>query len=68
MRTYMDAAGLEEATVHCLKYSFAKNLGDTGTPLQVVAQLAGHESLQTTKRISGKQVERISEEKWRMLK
>ncbi|MBE3557580.1 MAG: tyrosine-type recombinase/integrase [Firmicutes bacterium] len=48
--TYMDAAGLEDATVHCLRHSFAKNLVDTGTPLQVVAQLAGHESLQATRR------------------
>ncbi|MBE3557353.1 MAG: tyrosine-type recombinase/integrase [Firmicutes bacterium] len=32
------------------KHSFAENLVDTGTPLQVVAQLAGHESLQTTRR------------------
>ncbi|MBE3557505.1 MAG: site-specific integrase, partial [Firmicutes bacterium] len=45
-----DNPGLEEATVHCLRHSFAKNLVDAGTPLQVVAQLAGHESLQTTRR------------------
>ncbi|MBE3557161.1 MAG: site-specific integrase [Firmicutes bacterium] len=31
-----------------MRHSFAKNLVDTGMPLQVMAQLAGHESLQTT--------------------
>ncbi|MBE3557360.1 MAG: site-specific integrase [Firmicutes bacterium] len=50
MRTYMDAAGLEKATVHDLRHSFAKNLIDRGTLLQVMAQLAGHESLQVTRR------------------
>ncbi|MBE3557574.1 MAG: tyrosine-type recombinase/integrase [Firmicutes bacterium] len=32
------------------KHSFAENLADASTPLQVVAQLAGHGSLQTTRR------------------
>lgn len=50
LRHYLDAIGLQDATVHCLRHSFAKNLVDTGTPIQVVAQLAGHESLRTTRR------------------
>lgn len=50
LRRYLDAIGLQDVTVHCLRHSFAKNLVDTGTPIQVVAQLAGHESLRTTRR------------------
>jgi len=48
MRKYLNSVGLDDATVHCLRHSFSKNLIDQGQPLQVVAQLAGHESMETT--------------------
>lgn len=50
MRNYLDNLGLTDVTVHSLRHSFAKNLIDAGQPLQIVAQLAGHESLETTRR------------------
>ena len=34
---------------HTLRHSFAKNLVDAGTPLDQVATLLGHESLDTTR-------------------
>jgi len=42
-------ARLEDVTAHTLRHSFAKNLVDAGTPLDQVAILLGHESLDTTK-------------------
>jgi len=39
-----------EATPHSLRHSFCRNLLDRGVPLDQVAALAGHESLDTTKR------------------
>jgi integrase/recombinase XerD len=39
----------ENVTAHTLRHSFAKNLVDAGTPLDQVAILMGHESLDTTK-------------------
>ena len=50
MRNYLDNIGLTDVTVHSLRHSFAKNLIDAGQSLQIVAQLAGHESLETTRR------------------
>jgi site-specific recombinase XerD len=46
---YVYQARLEKCTAHTLRHSFAKNLLDAGTPLDQVATLLGHESLDTTK-------------------
>lgn len=46
---YVYQARLENCTAHTLRHTFAKNLIDTGTPLDQVATLLGHESLDTTK-------------------
>ncbi len=48
-RKYFDCINLPDATVHSLRHSFCKNLLDKETPLTVVAQLARHEKLETTK-------------------
>ena len=46
-RNGKDLAGL---TVHALRHTFCKNLVDAGVGLEQVAALAGHESLDTTRR------------------
>jgi site-specific recombinase XerD len=46
---YVYQARLEHCTAHTLRHSFAKNLVDAGTPLDQVATLLGHESLDTTR-------------------
>lgn len=46
---YAYQAQLEDCTSHTLRHTFAKNLVDAGTPLNQVATLLGHESLDTTK-------------------
>jgi site-specific recombinase XerD len=46
---YAYQARLEDCTSHTLRHSFAKNLVDAGTPLDQVATLLGHESLNTTR-------------------
>lgn len=46
---YAYQAQLEDCTSHTLRHTFAKNLVDTGTPLDQVATLLGHESLDTTR-------------------
>jgi integrase/recombinase XerC len=46
---YVYQARLEKCTAHTLRHSFAKNLIDTGTSLEVVASLLGHENLNTTR-------------------
>ncbi|WP_170270444.1 tyrosine-type recombinase/integrase [Heliorestis acidaminivorans] len=70
LRHYYDQIGLEDATVHSLRHSFCKNLINAGQAIQVVAQLAGHSSIEETRRYvtaSKKElqnaVERISWEK-----
>ena len=47
---YGDLAKMEECTPHVLRHTFGKNLADAGTPIQVIADLMGHESLETTRR------------------
>jgi integrase/recombinase XerC len=47
---YGPYAKLEECTPHVLRHTFGKNLADAGTPIQVIADLMGHESLETTRR------------------
>jgi len=46
---YAYQARLEDCTSHTLRHTFAKNLVDANTPLDQVATLLGHESLDTTK-------------------
>ncbi len=41
---------LEDFSPHSLRHTFCKNLIDAGVGLEMVAALAGHESLETTKR------------------
>ena len=49
VKKYAYQARQEDVTAHTLRHSFAKNLVDAGTPLDQVAILLGHESLDTTK-------------------
>lgn len=46
---YAYQAKLENCTPHTLRHTFAKNLVDAGVPLDQVASLLGHESLDTTR-------------------
>jgi site-specific recombinase XerD len=46
---YAYQARIEDCTSHTLRHTFAKSLVDTGTPLDQVATLLGHESLDTTR-------------------
>ena len=46
---YAYQAQLQDCTSHTLRHTFAKNLVDAGTPLDQVATLLGHESLDTTR-------------------
>ncbi|MFQ5796732.1 MAG: tyrosine-type recombinase/integrase [Candidatus Bipolaricaulia bacterium] len=46
---YAYQAQLEDVTSHTLRHTFAKNLVDADTPLDQVATLLGHESLDTTR-------------------
>ena len=48
-RTRKKAGFTFSISPHTLRHTFAKNLVDTGTPLDQVALLLGHESLDTTK-------------------
>jgi len=47
---YAPLAKLEEVSPHVLRHTFGKDLADAGTPIQVIADLMGHESLETTRR------------------
>jgi integrase/recombinase XerC len=49
VKKYAYQARQDDVTAHTLRHSFAKNLVDAGTPLDQVAVLLGHESLDTTK-------------------
>ena len=49
VKKYAYQARLDDVTAHTLRHSFAKNLVDAVTPLDQVAILLGHESLDTTK-------------------
>ena len=46
---YAYDARLEEVTPHTLRHTFGKNLVDAGTPIDRVASLLGHESVDTTR-------------------
>jgi site-specific recombinase XerD len=49
VKKYAYQARLEDFTSRTLRHSFAKNLVDAGTPVDQVATLLGHESLDTTR-------------------
>ncbi len=49
MTKYAYQARLEDCTRHTLRHTFGKTLVDAGVPLDQVATLMGHESLDTTK-------------------
>ena len=42
--------GVKDVTPHSLRHSFCKNLVNAGVSLEKIAALAGHESLETTRR------------------
>jgi site-specific recombinase XerD len=50
LRAYAYAAHLEALSPHRLRHTFCKNLLDAGVGHEKVAALAGHESLETTRR------------------
>jgi integrase/recombinase XerC len=61
---YVVASGVDRVSPHVLRHSFCKNLVDAGVGLEQVAALAGHESLETTRRYcepSHKDLERAVE-------
>ncbi len=47
---YAKDAGLEDVSPHTLRHTFCKSLADQGVRLEYIAYLAGHESLETTRR------------------
>jgi integrase/recombinase XerC len=47
---HAQAAKLDDVSPHSLRHTFCKNLVDAGVGLEKVAALAGHESLETTRR------------------
>ena len=49
IKRYAHDARLEDVTPHTLRHTFGKNLVDAGVPLDRVAQLLGHESVDTTR-------------------
>jgi site-specific recombinase XerD len=50
LRKYAHVAHLEAISPHRLRHTFCKNLVNAGVGLEKVAALAGHESLETTRR------------------
>ncbi len=50
LEKYVKAAELEDVSRHSLRHTFCKTLLDAGASLPEVAALAGHESLETTRR------------------
>jgi len=50
VRKYGERAGIGPVHCHQLRHSFCKNLVDAGHPLTTIAQLAGHKSIETTRR------------------
>ena len=50
LQRYQGPAKVEDLSPHVLRHTFGKDLADAGTPIQVIADLMGHESLETTRR------------------
>jgi site-specific recombinase XerD len=68
---YLELAGLLERTkdgmkldgqlsCHSLRHTFCKSLVDGGVPIQNIAKLAGHDSIQTTQRYVESSMEDLS--------
>lgn len=49
VETYAKAADLPEVSCHVLRHTFCRRLAEAGTRLEVIAALAGHESIETTR-------------------
>ena len=49
VKKYAYQAHLENVTTHTLRHTFGKNLVNVGTPLDQVATLLGHESIETVR-------------------
>jgi integrase/recombinase XerD len=47
---YANKGNLIDVSPHTLRHTFCKNLEEQGVPLQQIAYLAGHDSLETTRR------------------
>lgn len=50
VKKYAYKARLQDVTPHTLRHTFCKNLIDMGVPIDQVAMMAGHSSLEVTKR------------------
>jgi site-specific recombinase XerD len=50
LEAYGKAAGLDDFSAHVLRHTFCRRLAEKGVRLEVIAALAGHESLETTRR------------------
>jgi integrase/recombinase XerC len=50
LKRYEGPAKIAELSPHVLRHSFGKNLADSGAAIQLIADLMGHESLETTRR------------------
>jgi integrase/recombinase XerC len=50
VESYRAAAKLPDLTAHVLRHTFCKRLAEQKTGLEVIASLAGHESIETTRR------------------
>lgn len=50
VQKYADRSGLGRISPHQLRHSCGKNLIDAGYPIQLVAEILGHESIETTRR------------------
>jgi site-specific recombinase XerD len=50
LKRYERATGIEDLSPHVLRHCFGKNLADEGTHIQIIGDLMGHESLETTRR------------------
>lgn len=63
---YAYRAKLEDVTPHTLRHTFCKNAIDMGTPIDRVALMAGHSSLDVTKRYTTPSMADLQEEveKW----
>jgi integrase/recombinase XerC len=50
LKRYEGPAKIRDLSPHVLRHCFGKNLADAGTAIQLIADLMGHESLETTRR------------------
>ncbi|RLC77141.1 MAG: integrase [Chloroflexi bacterium] len=68
VKGYACRAGLEDCTPHVLRHTFAKNLVDSGVPLDRVAALLGHENLNTTRIYTAPSLQDLMEAVERLVK